>query len=340
MVYGVGEGIVDVNYYPVDEAYIAQRGFRRGESFLVDRTLHQQVLSDMSARAASVKCKRTTGGSALNTLFHLARLGLKASMAPIIGDDEGSVFIREQAKKDRLDLEVDGPVNNRFEGSSVTVMILVHPSGERTMPVFPGDVPIHQPIHVNKEKLHSSKYFLIEGYLLSSQARTDSLIAHAKTAQQAGVRAVLNFSDLGPTRNFRESFARLVSEASPYMVVASREELAAFTGAESVVDGGRAVAKYGVKFLIVTDGGNGSFVWDLSAPKPIHLPAVKTTVVDTTGAGDVYVSGLLYGLVHDWSLEKSGTFANHVAAAKLTRQGAHMPSFLLKRVLQDFQQSY
>jgi ribokinase len=250
------------------------------------------------------------GGPVATALVSLARLGMVCRFCGIAGDDEAGSKIRQSLLKERV--EVNGLVERKESSSQLAFIVIERGTAKRT--IFwrrPSGKPLQRE-ELGTDFLKGSDFLLLDGLMEES-----SLYA-AGIARDAGIPVML---DAGSVRPGILEIARLCD-----YVVAS-EHFAGGLGWKIAFDSLNAERKkLGVKVLTVTLGGRGSVT--AAYDRFIETPAFPIDAVDTTGAGDVFHGGYIYGLLQQWDLDRTLIFASAFAALKCRKAGgrAGIPS--------------
>jgi sugar/nucleoside kinase (ribokinase family) len=257
----------------------------------------------------------SSGGSAGNTIAGIASLGGRTGYIGKVRDDEfGNAFrhdITAVGTVFRTPAAMDGP-------ATAHCLILVTPDSQRTMNTYLGACVNIGPGDIDEELIRSAQYTYLEGYLYDDPAamkafRTASEIAHA-----AGRRVALSLSDAFCVERHREEFLALVEHHVDALFANQGEIEALFKcGWNDAIARLRPLTD----LAAVTRGPGGSVV--VTKDEIIDVAAEPVArVVDTTGAGDLYAAGFLFGLTRDVSLRECGRFGSIAAAEIISHFGA------------------
>ena len=313
-VYGVGNALVDVQVR-VDEAFIARHGLKKGHMELVDARRQAQVL----AALAGHPIHRCSGGSAANTVVGVAELGGRAAYCGKVGDDDLGRFYRE-------DLD---SVGVRFEGASSseptgTALVLITPDAQRTMLTCLAASSLLDASDVRSASLEGCSYLYVEGYLLPGESTRRAALAAIRAAKERGVRVALTVSDPFVVAQSPGLLWELI-DGPVDLLFCNEIEAAALVGTEDMVECARALHRKATN-VALTLGAKGSVLMHEGTLHPVE--GVKVHPVDTTGAGDMYAAGILYGLTHGLSWPQAGRLASHAAARVVSVLGARLPAKL------------
>lgn len=315
-VIGIGNAIVDV-IVRTEDAFIASQGIAKGSMTLVDQERGEKIYGSLGAGV------EISGGSAANTMAGIASFGGKGAYIGRVRDDQlGEVF--------RHDIRAAGVV---FEAKSATSgastarsLIMVSPDAQRTMATFLGACAEFGPEDLDHALISSAKIAYLEGYLFDRPSAKQAFVDAAKTAHDAGAKVSLSLSDSFCVERHKAEFRALVADHID-ILFANEAEFLALCGAQSFHEAVATV--YGTcDIAAVTRGAKGSVV--IAQGKIIEIPAEPVDqLVDTTGAGDLYAAGFLYGYTQGFDLSLCGAYGSLAAAEIISHIGAR-PAVSLK----------
>jgi sugar/nucleoside kinase (ribokinase family) len=307
----IGNAIVDV-LAPTTEKFIKSQdkahGMKKGGMMLIDEARAVSLYGDMEGGV------EMPGGSAGNTIAGLASFGGRANYIGKVAQDRlGEVFRNEmQSQKVRFDTT---PLI--VGASTARCLILVTPDGERTMNTFLGAAVELGPDDIDRDLIASSKVTYLEGYLFDPQQAKQAFIVAAETAHENGHRVSLSLSDPFCVDRHREDFVNLV-ENHVDILFANEDEIKSLYQVKTFEEA-LAIVKNKCEIAVLTRSAKGSVI--VSKDQVIEVPAVPTTVVDTTGAGDQYAAGFLYGFTQGMDLKTSGHLGALAAAEVISHMG-------------------
>ena len=307
-VVAIGNAIVDV-LVQTDDAFLANHGLTKGSMALVDGARAEQLY------AASGPGLETSGGSAANTLAGIAQLGGRAAFIGRVRDDQlGGIFAHDiRAVGARFDTPAatTGP-------STARCLILVSPDAQRTMCTYLGASVGLAPEDLDLDLVRQARLLYLEGYLWDSEAAKRAFIAAAEVMRQSGGQVALSLSDAFCVDRHRDSFLDLVDGHVDLLFANETEimalyETSSFEAAAEQVRGRCQVAA-------LTRSERGSVL--LSGSDTITIDAYQLgPLLDTTGAGDLYAAGFLYGYSRGEPLERCGRLGSLCAAQVVTQLG-------------------
>ncbi len=308
-VVGIGNAIVDI-LAQTDDAFIAANKLNKGSMTLIDAARADELYSRMGP------AREISGGSCANTMAGIAALGGKAAYIGKVRDDQlGEVFRHDiRAAGVRFDTPPakDGPPTARS-------MILVTPDAQRTMNTFLGACVNLGPEDVDEKLVASAGITYLEGYLWDRPQAKLAFLAAARVAHMAKRRTSLTLSDPFCVDRHRDSFLKLVHEHID-ILFANELEIAALYRVESFDDALQAVRGH-CDIAVLTRGPKGSVI---VGGGDVHVidAAPLAKLVDTTGAGDLYAAGFLWGLSRGYGLARCGRIASIAAAEVISHYGA------------------
>ena len=306
-VVGVGNAIVDV-IARSSEQFIVEQGLTKGSMLLIDeeRAAELYALVDPEVEAS--------GGSAANTVAGVASFGGRAGyIGKVSADPLGDVF-----GTDMRSLGVDFSIPSSPDGpSTARCIILVTPDAQRTLNTYLGVSVMLEPADVDPATVAAGSLLFCEGYLWDVESAKQAIRRAMAIAADAGRLVSLTLSDTFCIDRHHQEFLDLV--AGPVDVLfANRPELT--TLYECDFDTAVKRAADDVPLAFVTMGADGSLI--LSEGDVIEIAAEHLgPVVDTTGAGDQYAAGALYGLSHGIPLPQTGRLASLAAAEVISHMG-------------------
>jgi sugar/nucleoside kinase (ribokinase family) len=308
-VVGIGNALVDVLSHE-EEDFLPANDLVKASMALIDTERAESLYGVMGAGIEA------SGGSAANTIAGIASFGGTAAYIGRVRDDQlGTVFghdLRAAGVLFRSPPATDGPPTGRC-------LIVVTPDAERTMSTYLGSSELLGPELVDPELIAAAQVTYLEGYLFDRVPAQEAYWKASQTAHDAGRRVSLTLSDTFCVERHRNEWRQLVADQVD-VLFANEEEAKALYEVDTFEEALTA-ARADVEVAIVTCGSNGSVIarGDEVVQVPAH-PVEK--VVDTTGAGDLYAAGFLFGFTRDRSLEDCGRLGSVAASAVIGHTGA------------------
>ncbi len=307
-VVGIGNALVDVLTHE-DESFIEANGLLKGAMTLID-TERAEALYAAMGRGIEV-----SGGSAANTISGIASFGGKAAYIGRVFDDQlGAVFahdLRATGATFRCVPATEGPPTGRC-------LIVVTPDAERTMNTYLGSSEFLGPEDVDGELIAAAQVTYLEGYLFDRAEAQEAYWKASRIAHDAGRHVSLTLSDTFCVERHKEAWRTLVTDQVDILFANEGEAMALYD--VDSVEAALEHVKADVQIGAVTCGPKGSLV--VHDGEVIEIPAHPAErVVDTTGAGDLYAAGFLYGFTSGRTLEESGRLGSMAATAVLGHTG-------------------
>jgi sugar/nucleoside kinase (ribokinase family) len=317
---GIGHALVDVQY-TVTQDTLTSLGVDKGVMTLVDGDRRRDVVTGL----VSAPANQASGGSAANTMITVACFGGKAHYAFQVGDDELGAFYRQ-------DLEAAGVDSNLTaiqSGETGQCLVFVTPDADRTMNTFLGASATMGPHQVDNVVIQSSSYVYIEGYLMTTEDGLAACQSAAATARTNGTLVSLTLSDPFVVSAFKERFDTILEDQID-LLFCNEDEARAFTGLNDRAAAACALATR-VPRVCVTLGADGALIVD-GDKKPEVVEGFAARAMDTTGAGDTFAGGVLFGLTHGMSLGQSAVLGNYGAAIVVSAFGPRPTARLADQV--------
>ncbi|MFM8266691.1 MAG: adenosine kinase [Ilumatobacteraceae bacterium] len=307
-VVGIGNALVDVIAH-ADERFIDRHELVKGSMTLVDtdRALHLY-------RALGTAVEMS-GGSAANTMTGVASLGGRAAYIGKVSDDElGAVFghdLRAVGVQFRPGTPESGVPTGRC-------IIVVTPDAQRTMNTYLGVSSLLRPDDIDTATVASGAVLYMEGYLYDRPAAKEAFRHAAAVAHEHGRRVSLTLSDSFCVDRHRDDFRALVADEVD-ILFGNADELVSLYQVDSLATALRRV-RDDCQLAVVTVGAEGCVV--VTPDEVIPTPAVPVEqVLDTTGAGDLFAAGFLYGLTRGDDLYRCATLGAIAAAEVISHVG-------------------
>ncbi|MXX04715.1 MAG: carbohydrate kinase family protein [Gemmatimonadetes bacterium] len=244
------------------------------------------------------------GGMVSTALVTLSRLGVSTAFVGKVGNDMAGRAVKQEFDEYRVDsahLVVEAGAT-----TPVSMILVDESTGQRT--IMAGGTTVEMsPSEIPTGMITAARYLHLD------TTGRQAALAAAEIARNAGVPVVLDADSLSRPQDIED-----LLRSTDYLI-ASRVFAEALTGRADPVEAAKSLACYGSSVTVVTHGEEGSYT--LSGGRLFHTPAFPVEVVDTTGAGDVYHGAYTFGLLQEWSLEKTAVFSSAVAALSCTRLG-------------------
>jgi sugar/nucleoside kinase (ribokinase family) len=318
MVIGIGSALVDILTHQND-SFLKKTGAVKGAMKLVEKQFIDQTISKTTKSPLIV-----SGGSACNTIVGIARLGGASRFIGKRGDDDMGALFEEELIKSNVEPRL-------FTSSSPTgrVLSIITPDAQRSMFTYLGASSEIIPEELEAEYFVDAAVVHVEGYLIFNPELITRSLEVAKS-----VGAVTSL-DLASFTIVEESKVLLLKLTKDFVdiLIANEDEARAFTGYRDEIDAIKALSEMS-EIAVVKVGERGSFI---SMKGEIIDVAPKGTgeAVDTTGAGDLWASGFLFGLVNGFSIEKCGELGSSCGYEVCQVIGANIPEHAWTRIREN-----
>ncbi len=315
----IGNALVDV-LATVDEGFLIREKIVKGSMNLVDITRSKHLHSLVNSRT------EMSGGSAANTAYGLASLGGKAGfIGKISADRLGESFANDLAN---VGVSFFPGVTCESEDTG-RCLIVVTPDGNRTMNTFLGAASLLDAADISRDAVQSAAVVMLEGYLFDRDAAKEAFRVAAEYAHAAGRKVALTLSDSFCVDRHRADFLDLVKNNID-ILFSNEDEIKSLYQVGSINDALHQL-RDDCEFAAVTRNEHGSVVIDGDEVVIIDAEPVDS-VVDATGAGDMYAAGFLYGFVRGKPIEQCGRIGSVVASEVISHMGSR-PLVALKTIL-------
>ncbi len=309
-VLGIGNAIVDVIARADDDFLVAQK-MQKGGMALIDEA-RARAIYDAMGPAVEI-----SGGSAANTIVGVASFGARAAFVGKVKDDELGRIFAHDIRKAGVSFETrpaaDGP-------STARCYIMVTPDGERTMNTYLGAAQNLHPDDLDEEAIAASAIVYLEGYLWDPEDAKDAFLKAAAVAHHAGRMVALTLSDSFCVDRYRSEFIALLRDGVVDLLFANEAELKSLYET-SDFDAGVAALRNDARLAAVTRSEKGCVVVSRKGIKAVPAAPVDN-LVDTTGAGDLFAAGFLFGLARNRDYVAAGRLGALAAAEVIQHLGA------------------
>jgi len=309
-VVGVGNAIVDVLAH-ADDAFLAAHAIAKGGMTLIDETAARSIY-DAMAPAIEI-----SGGSAANTVACVASLGGASGFIGKVADDTLGDFFRHDLRASGVEFDtaplIGGPATARS-------LINVTPDAQRSMSTYLGAATELCADDVDAARVRRAAITYFEGYLFEMPRAREAFVRVCQIARAAGKKTAITLSDSGCVDRNHRAFLDFIAAHVDILLANEAEAQTLFeTGElEAMPDKARALCP----FTAVTRSEKGSLLIPRDG-EALAVPArAPETLVDTTGAGDAYAGGLLFGLARNLPLKSAGALGSLAAAEIISHIGA------------------
>jgi sugar/nucleoside kinase (ribokinase family) len=320
-VIGIGNAIVDI-IGRCDEAFLTDVGAAKGSMRLVGADNIKQIYKKMGPAV------EISGGSAANTIAGVASFGGKAAFLGTIADDEFGKIFGHDIRSIGVTFDV-APIANGAPTSRS--LILVTPDGERTMNTFLGISTSLSEAQLNANLIRESEILYLEGYLFDEPQAKQAFHSALQTAKGSNRKVALSLSDGFCVDRHRGEFLKLIRSGID-ILFGNESEIKSLYQTESF-DLAAKNASEDAKLAVLTRGEKGSVIFCEAKSIEIAREYVPE-LVDTTGAGDLYAAGFLFGYAKGYELAICGQLASLAASEVISHIGAR-PEVSLNELARD-----
>ncbi len=306
---GLGNALVDLLMI-VDDSFVESLSFKKGSMNHIDL----ETAKDILKRSKSIKKSRVTGGSVANAINGLSKLGVETSYIGKIGEDEFGEFFYNEMSENGIN-----PHLFKGEQGTGTAICMISEDSERTFATYLGAAIELVADDLNIDLFRDHTHFFFEGYMVQNH---DLVRKSLKLASEAGLITAIDLSSFNIVEENIEFLKDSIKE-HVNIVFANEDESRAFTGESDPEKAVKILSQY-CDISIVKIGSKGSLIIDEKGKQHFISPFTAEPV-DTTGAGDFYASGFLYGLSLGLPVGKCGKLGSLMASKVVEVIGAYIP---------------
>lgn len=309
-VLGIGNAIFDV-LVQTDERFLVDHGMTKGSMALIDEARAASIYRDMGPAT------EISGGSGANTIVGVAGFGARAAFIGKVKNDQIGGLYTHDIRAAGVTFDTKAAETGPATGCSY---ILVTPDGQRTMNTYLGAAQDLSPADIDEAQIAAARIVYLEGYLWDPTNAKDAFVKAATVAHGAGRQVALTLSDSFCVDRYRDEFLDLMRKGTVDLVFANEAELHSLYQT-SDFDAALKQLRADTKLGVVTRSEKGCVVAGMDSVTSVPAFPIDK-LVDTTGAGDLFAAGFLYGLVRDASHEMCGKLGALAAAEVIQHIGA------------------
>lgn len=308
-VYGIGNPLIDV-IVSISQDDLERLGIHKGTMQLITKSQRIELAHYIQSKEASYSC----GGSCPNTIITLAALGVPTALAGKIGEDEFGQIYQKRLEEDAVGNQLR--TCSEPTGSSI---ILVTEDSERTMNTYLGANRLYTPEDVQDGAVKNAGFFHFTGYMWDTENQKAAIRKALRLAHENNVKVSFDIADPFAVSRYREDFFSLIKNDCD-IVYANNEEARILFDNYDAFECCKSMGKL-CPTAIVKNGKRGSYI---THERETHKIAVSgpQQAIDTTGAGDIYAAGFLYGQCMGLDIDLSGKIASYVAGEIIMQVGA------------------
>jgi sugar/nucleoside kinase (ribokinase family) len=306
-VLGMGNALVDIITRIDGDEILESFGLPRGSMTLVDLDTSNYIHSE----TAGMTKTKASGGSAANTIHGLSHLGVKTGFVGSVGDDEMGKFFKKDLMVNKIT-----PLLFRSMKETGRAMTLISKDSERTFATYLGAAVDLTEEDISHEIFKDYDYFYIEGYLVQDKLMFEKAL---RLASRAGLKICMDLASYNIVESHVDFFKAMISEYVD-ILFANEEEIRALTG-KSPEEGARETSRI-CDLIVIKLGAEGSFC--LCREGLVRIGVRPSKVIDTTGAGDLFAAGFIYGHLKGLPAETCGKMGAVLAGRIIELVGAKM----------------
>ena len=313
-VVGIGNAIIDILAY-VDDEFLKKNSIKKGVMNLISSDRSKELLKGIKIS------KKVAGGSAANTIVGLSQLGLDTSYIGKVNNDLLGKFFTDELNNNHVTYNNLNKIiiNNLATGHCI---VLVTPDGERTMNTYLGITEFLTKDDIDIDILNNSEWIYLEGYRndgVDSQLAFELAINETKTN---GGKIALSLSDPFCIDRHRKKFLDIIENGID-LIFCNEKELMSLTEEPNLNSALKKCTEYSCE-VVCTVAEKGVMI--KKEVSWINVPTDRVKIVDTTGAGDLFATGYLYGILNGYDPERSAFFANQCAGQVIQILGCRLDS--------------
>ncbi len=315
---GIGNALVDVLTQLENDELLEALELPKGSMQLVDAVKSEQIQEN----SKDLKKQMASGGSAANTIHGLAKLGVETAFIGTVGEDETGDFFHNDLISNNIT-----PLLIKSKSPSGIANAMISKDGERTFGTFLGAAIELSANHLKDEQFADYDILHVEGYLVQNHELLEAIL---KMSKKNGLKVSIDLASYNVVEDNLD-FLKDMVEKYVDIVFANEEEAKAFTGLEPE-DALDAISKV-TDIAIVKVGKKGSMIKQGDTTVTVDVREIEP--IDTTGAGDIYAAGFLYGLVNNLGFKKSGEIGSLLASTVIENIGAKISDDNWNEILKE-----
>lgn len=306
-VLGMGNALVDIITILKNDKVLDAFGLPKGSMTLVDLDTSNYI----NAETSGVYKQKASGGSAANTIHGLSHMGVETGFIGKVGDDDLGQFFRKDMKNNKID-----PILFKSVNETGRALALISPDSERTFATYLGAAIELSTEDLNSKVFAGYNHLYVEGYLVQDH---DLLEKALRLAKKSNLNICIDLASFNIADDHKDFFLEII-EKYVDIVFGNNQEAFSLTG-EKPEEAAVTLGKL-AKIVVVKLGAEGSLIH--TNGETIRVGVRPSKPVDTTGAGDLYAAGFLYGYIHGMSFEHCGQIGSILAGKVIEVNGAKM----------------
>lgn len=315
-VLGIGNALVDIIIRIENESVLDRFSLKKGSMTMIDADTSLALLEAVH----QVPRQKASGGSVANTIIGLADLGISTGYIGKTGRDEAGEFFREHMESRHIRPHLmygDSPT-----GRAIT---LVTPDGERTFGTYLGSAVEMKENELDDSIFDHYDWLMAEGYLIFNR---DLIIRALEIARRKGMKVAMDMASYNLVETNLDFIRSLLANYVD-LVFANELEAHALTGIEDPFSALTEIGKM-CPLAVVKTGEEGSMI--LRDREMVNIKGIQAHCIDTTGAGDLYAAGFLYGLIRDYPLKTCGDIGSLLGGKVVEVYGAQLDAGTMQKI--------
>jgi len=302
-IFGIGNALMDIQVF-IPENIIKKLKLKKGTMQLIDEAASKKILNEIS----NLKSVSLPGGSCANTMSTVSFLGGKPVFTGIVSDDfYGRLYASKITQRG-----VKSLIKVKDSGITGTSIVLTTDDAERTMNTHLGICRELSKADIDTDFLSKSKVMHTTGYKWDTESQKEAIEFAMQSSKELGLKISFDIADPFCIERNKEDFKRIISNYVD-ILFGNHEEVKILTGEKDPIAAGKKIIEMGAKTVLVKVGSQGSYLFYEDNIKKIDIYKADK-VLDSTGCGDIYAGGFLYGYTKGYELEKCAKIASFVAS--------------------------
>ncbi|MDH5561318.1 MAG: adenosine kinase [Deltaproteobacteria bacterium] len=304
---GLGNPLIDVIIHTQDD-FLAELKIDKGTMNLVDEARQSEILKKSHAQ----KWITALGGSCANTMVMISQLKGNSAYCGKLGMDD----LGQDYEAQLLSAGVTSFLKKQ-SGATGSTIILVTPDADRTMNTHLGMCQSLTGEDIPLDAVENSQYLYIEGYLWDTPSQKEAVTRALEHAKKKGVKVAMSLSDAFCVERHKTEFQNLV-ENYVDLLFCNEMEAGHMVNRDAPEEQIKELGK-NLGHVVLTLGKNGAMI--LNQGQITKIDSFDVEAVDSTGAGDSFAAGYLYGITRDYSVKQAGNLASYLAATIVSQDG-------------------
>jgi sugar/nucleoside kinase (ribokinase family) len=317
-VIGMGNALVDIITTLKSDEILNTFGLPKGSMTLVDH----ETSNFLNVETAGLPKQKASGGSAANTIHGLAHLGVKTGFIGMVGDDDLGNFFYKDMKNKQID-----PILFKSIRETGRAMAFISPDSERTFATYLGAAVELSTEDIDSHIFAGYNFLYLEGYLVQDHQLIEKAL---RLAKHSGLKVCIDLASYNIVDDHKEFFLQIIRDYVD-ILFANNLEAESLTGEKPE----KAIMTLGAltEIAVVKTGAEGSLAYHNGELTKIGVR--PSSPVDTTGAGDMYAAGFLFGLIHNQPIEICGKIGAVIAGRVIEVYGAKMDESIWEKIRRE-----